>query len=144
MAARCGLSIETIRYYEAEGLIPMARRLSGQRRYDGDDEIWIRFLMALRSSGLGVSDVRAFVDLFEAGPATLVHRRAMLEAHAVSIRNRIAELEAALSVVEIKAAHLKEAEAQSNHAPEHAQVPPSALPVLNLPDSVRARPRRQR
>ena len=39
-----GLSASTLRYYEREGLVSVARDGAGRRLYDAQDVSWIRFL----------------------------------------------------------------------------------------------------
>jgi DNA-binding transcriptional MerR regulator len=133
MAARSGLSADTLRYYEREGLLPLAHRTGGQRRYEPDDEVWITFVKALRASGLGITAIRRYVALFEAGAATLGTRRRMLEEHAVTIRRRIAELEATRDLVEAKARHLAaiDADTRADGGPEPLMIA-AALPAICL------------
>ncbi len=104
-AQRTGLSLDTLRYYEREGLVgPVSRSAGGQRRYDEDDVAWIGIVTCLRDAGLGISDLRRFTELLrsEAGHddrvAFLRRRRAELEEQAERIR-------AALDVLDGKIAH---------------------------------------
>lgn len=85
-AAATGLSLDTLRYYEREGLIgPIARDAAGRRRYFADDVAWIGIVTCLREAGLGIEDLRRFTRLLtqSADPtdrvAFLRERRAELE-----------------------------------------------------------------
>jgi len=105
VAQRTGLSLDTLRYYEREGLVgPVGRSAGGQRRYDEDDVAWIGIVTCLREAGLGIADLRRFTELLrsEAGQddrvAFLRRRRAELEDQAVRIR-------AAIDVLDGKIAH---------------------------------------
>ncbi len=53
-ANRLGLSIETLRYYERDGLLlrPVPRSASGHRRYQDHDLGWIELVTRLRSTGM--------------------------------------------------------------------------------------------
>lgn len=63
-AAATGLSLDTLRYYEREGLIgPIERSAGGRRRYDENDLAWIGIVTCLREAGLGITDLRRFTDL---------------------------------------------------------------------------------
>jgi len=63
-ADRTGLSLDTLRYYEREGLIgPVRRMSSGQLRYSEDDLAWIGIVSCLRDAGLGIADLRRFTEL---------------------------------------------------------------------------------
>ena len=85
VAARTGLSLDTLRYYEREALIGPIRRASGRRTYTEDDVAWIGIVTCLRDAGLGIADLRRFTELLrsEAGSsdrvAFLTRRRAELE-----------------------------------------------------------------
>ena len=59
-----GLSEDTLRYYEKEGLVgPVERDSSGHRRYSDGDVAWIGIVTCLRDAGLGISDLRRFTSL---------------------------------------------------------------------------------
>jgi len=63
-AERAGVSLDTLRYYEREGLIgPIRRTTGGHRAYDDDDLFWIGLVTCLREAGLGISDLREFTAL---------------------------------------------------------------------------------
>lgn len=65
LAARTGVTAETIRYYEREGVIPPAeRRGSGQyRRYAAADVERLRFVRRARDLGFSLDEVRELLDL---------------------------------------------------------------------------------
>jgi len=100
VARRTGLSLDTLRYYEREGLVgPVDRSAGGQRRYDEDDVAWIGLVTCLRAAGLGIADLRRFTELLrsEAGHddrvAFLRRRRDELEEQAARIRAAITVLD---------------------------------------------------
>jgi DNA-binding transcriptional MerR regulator len=100
-AEQTGLSLDTLRYYEREGLIaPVDRTAGGRRRYSEGDVAWIGLLTCLRDAGLGIADLRSFTDLLRSGttPAEdrvdfLRRRRAELLEHVESTRRAIAVLD---------------------------------------------------
>jgi DNA-binding transcriptional MerR regulator len=61
-----GLSVDTLRYYEKEGLTlhRPERSASGQRRYTEEDVRWLGTLVMLRRTGMPIRDIRRFVDLY--------------------------------------------------------------------------------
>lgn len=64
VARRAGVSVDTIRYYEREGLIPSAERDHGGRRvYDGSILDAFTLIGALRDVGFGIADVRRLTSL---------------------------------------------------------------------------------
>jgi DNA-binding transcriptional MerR regulator len=100
-----GLSIDTLRWYEREGLIPLVERSTdGRRRYPPAAVRFIRLVQALRRTGMPVADVREFVQL---GGGTLdVHpvRLGLLERQTAAIEQRLTELTEDLAVVRAKMA----------------------------------------
>lgn len=62
-----GISIETIRYYEREGIISKAGRTASGRRTYSDKEISeLRFIRRCRDLGFSIADVVALRDLADA------------------------------------------------------------------------------
>lgn len=58
-ADRTGVSIDTLRYYEREGLIgPVRRSTGGRREYTEEDVFWIGLVTCFREAGLGIADLR--------------------------------------------------------------------------------------
>lgn len=101
---RTGLTPDTLRYYEREGLVgPIARR-SGQRRYSEDDVAWIGIVTCLRDAGLGIADLRHFTALLraEAGAADRVD---FLRRRRAELQERVLRINAALAVLDDKIAH---------------------------------------
>ncbi|AEI78849.1 HTH-type transcriptional regulator ZntR [compost metagenome] len=64
-----GCDVETIRYYEREGLLDAPRReANGYRRYDDGHLVQLNFVRHCRSLGMGLSDVRRLRE-FERNPS---------------------------------------------------------------------------
>jgi DNA-binding transcriptional MerR regulator len=98
-----GLSIDTLRWYEREGLLPLVERSgSGQRRYPPGALRFIRLVQALRRTGMPVADVRAFIEAGSGELANHPGRMALLERQCVTIEARLAELQDDLAVVQAK------------------------------------------
>ena len=64
LAARCGVSRDTIRFYEREGLLPQAQRTPALYRvYGGEDEGRLLFIRQAQALGLTLDDIRELVRL---------------------------------------------------------------------------------
>ena len=63
---------------------------------------WIDYVTCLRAAGLRIADIKAYVELFQQGEATLPARVRMLERHADVLRRRITELSRSLDDIERK------------------------------------------
>ena len=57
VAARAGVSVRALRYYEEQGLLEAERTPSGQRRYAEDAVGRVRFVQQLYAAGLTSKDV---------------------------------------------------------------------------------------
>jgi MerR family copper efflux transcriptional regulator len=92
LAQHAGVAIDTVRYYERNGLLQPAGRLaSGYRRY-GDAELKrLRFIRRAKALGFTLEDVRALLTLSAERNVAKVKRAA--QAKLADIEARIAELE---------------------------------------------------
>ena len=105
MAKRTGTTIDTLRYYEREGLInDVARAPSGHRRYSEADAGWIEVLRCLRLTDMPIQQMRAFAELGRMGEHTEPERHAQLIAHRERVVAAINELTDALVVLDAKTA----------------------------------------
>ena len=112
-AERSGLSIDTLRYYERIGLVdPPARDSGGRRLYSDDDLQWLEFLTKLRTTGMPIRMMREYAQLRHKGVATAGRRKQLLFDHRADVRQRIAELQAALAVLDYKIDNYAQLEAK--------------------------------
>jgi MerR family mercuric resistance operon transcriptional regulator len=97
LSRRTECNIETIRYYERIGLLPLAHRPGGRfRRYDADDIARLRFIRRARQLGFTLDEVRAFMRLAgtENGDGMCAEARRLAAAHVADIRAKITDLQA--------------------------------------------------
>ncbi len=103
MAARCGVSTETLRYYEREGLLTeVARSPSNQRRYSPDDVAWVEVLRCLRVTALPIREMRRFAELVRLEEDGLEERIALLAAHRLDVIAQREALDDALRMIDHK------------------------------------------
>lgn len=101
---RTGLTHDTLRYYEKEGLVIPPRDDAGRRRYREHDVRRVTFLTCMRRSEMPIRDLKRYVALVEEGTSTEPERLAIMEAHREGVLARRAELDSALDVIEFKIA----------------------------------------
>jgi MerR family transcriptional regulator, copper efflux regulator len=95
LAARTGLTVKALRFYEQAGVLPEpARRSSGYRDYDNEALPRLRFIKAAQAAGLTLAEVRTIIAVREASGPPCQHVTALLDAHAADLDARIAELTA--------------------------------------------------
>ena len=67
LAARTGLSVSAIRFYESKGLITPDRNEGNQRRYEGSDIRRLSFILIAQQIGLTIEDIKAEMASLPAG-----------------------------------------------------------------------------
>lgn len=73
------ISIDTLRYYEKEGLLPnITKNASGVRDYSETDCARIEFIKCMRSAGMPVECLSKYISLCVQGEGTEEERRNML------------------------------------------------------------------
>ncbi|MCZ8257791.1 MAG: MerR family transcriptional regulator [Polaromonas sp.] len=103
LAARTGRSVHTIRWYEAQGLIPGVARDSGRRRVYGELHInWLDLMDRLRRTGMSIAEMREYTELVKQGSSTLGKRQALLAAHREQVKDMISEWQQALALLNTK------------------------------------------
>lgn len=111
-AARSGLSVDTLRYYERIGLLPRSGRDAGGRRdYGSDDLVWATFLRKLQAMDMPMRERLEYSRLRAEGDATLEARRRLLEAHRVALIARRSELSDLIAGLDDKITHYRTLEA---------------------------------
>lgn len=82
----CGLSIDTLRFYEKIGLLEKPLRdNSGQRVYDNSILVWLEFLRRLRETDMPLKEQKIYTNLRAVGDDTTVERRKLLESHLTNL-----------------------------------------------------------
>lgn len=104
LAQRTGLSPHALRYYEAAGLmLEVPRDARGHRVYNEDHERWVAFLVRLRESGMGITQLREYAELTRGEDDPSGSRRLrILREHRDDVRQRLSELREHLEILDRK------------------------------------------
>ena len=92
LAQRTGANIETIRYYERIGLLPVALRQGRYRSYDTADIARLGFVCRSRELGFSIKEVRALLSLAAGGHESCAEVRDLAAVHLHDVRKRITDL----------------------------------------------------
>jgi MerR family transcriptional regulator, Zn(II)-responsive regulator of zntA len=93
LAALAGVTSDTIRYYEREGLLPTADRTPGGYRDYGPEVVDdLRFIKKGQASGLKLNDIREVMQIAEGGRPPCEHIRATVTARLAEVEGRLREL----------------------------------------------------
>ena len=95
LAAAAGVSVQTIRFYERQKLLPAARRLpSGYRDYPAEAVHIVQRIKRMQEVGFTLRELGHFIQLLETQPHNPAERRACVEAKLHSIDAQIERLQA--------------------------------------------------
>ena len=93
LAKRAGCPVETIRYYERAGLLPDARRSSGNYRLYGERHLErLSFIRRCRSLDMTQNEIRALLEVRDAPDEDCAKANRLLDEHIGHVGQRIAEL----------------------------------------------------
>jgi Cd(II)/Pb(II)-responsive transcriptional regulator len=93
LAQRTGISIETIRFYEAQGLLPPpARAANNYRVYTPEHAEQSAFIAKCRSLDMAHTEIRRLLELQANPQASCQEINQLLDEHLCHVQARIAEL----------------------------------------------------
>ncbi|MHA7304452.1 MerR family transcriptional regulator [Arthrobacter sp. TMN-49] len=106
LARTTGLTQDTLRWYERQGLFPpVARRTDHRRAYSSSDVARIMLVVKLRRTGMSVANMQRFAELLRDGPETHPERLLLLAEHRAGVLAQLAQIQADLGALERKIAH---------------------------------------
>jgi DNA-binding transcriptional MerR regulator len=109
LGRRSGRSVHTLRWYEAQGLMPGVARDSGGRRVYGPLHVsWLDLMDRLKRTGMSVADMRRYAALVVQGSATVGARQALLAAHRAQVLATMDEWTQALALIDGKIGYYEE------------------------------------
>lgn len=92
-AGRAGVAIDTVRYYEKQGVLPPpVRRASGYRSYAEEDVARLRFVRRAKALGFTLDEIRGLLDLSDRREDDMGGLKAAATAKLADVEARIEEL----------------------------------------------------
>jgi DNA-binding transcriptional MerR regulator len=103
LARRSGRSQYTIRWYEAQGLMPgVVRDTGGRRVYVERHVAWLDLVDRLRGTGMSIAQLRDYATLVKQGKVTLAQQKDLLSTHRARVKQAIAQWTRALKLIDGK------------------------------------------
>ncbi|MGC8550763.1 MAG: MerR family DNA-binding protein [Acidobacteriaceae bacterium] len=94
LARHAGVNLETVRYYERQGLVsPAARTESGYRIYQQEAVRRIRFIKRAQELGFSLHEIKELLSLRVDSDATAADVRVRAQAKLVSVEEKIRHLQ---------------------------------------------------
>lgn len=97
------MNYEALKYYCNEGLIPNVKRdKNNYRVFDDKDISWIKSLSCLKQCGMGISEMKQYVQLCMEGEASIPKRQIILDHKRVLLLEKLKEIEDSLHFIDTK------------------------------------------
>ncbi len=110
VAKKLGLTAHTLRYYDKEGLLPFVKKgSSGARVFEDEDIDWLIVIECLKGTGMQLKDIKKYIDLCQAGDATLGERLEMFKRQKHRLEEQLALLQQHMEKINFKIAYYTEA-----------------------------------
>ncbi len=88
-----GCNIETIRYYEKEGMLPPpGRTTGGHRLYSSKLVQRLRFIRRSRELGFSLAEIRQLLEIVDGEHVSCVKVKEIADLHLLDIREKITDL----------------------------------------------------
>ncbi len=88
-----GVNIETIRYYERAGVLPLpSRQANGRRRYGDNDVCRLGFIRNARELGFDLENVRKLISLQEDPKASCEEASSIAQCQLDAVESKITRL----------------------------------------------------
>lgn len=95
LAVQGNVNLETIRYYEREGLMrPPRRTSSGRREYSAADVLRLRFIKRSQALGFTLTEIKELLSLKVTPHRPCIDVVHQIEAKALEVKAKIAHLQA--------------------------------------------------
>lgn len=103
------LPISTLRFYDKEGLFPNLQRSSGIRQFTDQEIETLRIIECLKKSGLGVKDIKQFIEWCGQGSKTFLQRRELFRRQKANVEAEIERMYKVLDVLKYKCWYYEQA-----------------------------------
>ena len=99
LSRQTGCNIETIRYYERIGVLPVPIRRGRYRHYGAGDVRRLGFVRRARELGFPIEAIRTLLTLAEGGAQSCQQAHDLAKDHLTDVRSKLADLERMASVL---------------------------------------------
>lgn len=127
VAKKLNLATSTLRYYDAEGLLPFVeRKKSGVRSFSDKDLQMLNVIECLKRTGMPIKDIKVFIEWCQEGDASLKERYEMFQERKAIVEEQMAALQNTLDVINYKCWYYEtalEAGTEAIHADKEATEP---------------------
>lgn len=110
VSEQCGISPDTLRYYERIGLLPPVNRNKGGIRDYGELDIRrVEFIKCMRGVGLSIEVLIEYFKLVQQGDQTMEARKQILVEQRTQLADKMKEMQETLDFLDYKISVYEEA-----------------------------------
>ena len=103
VSKKYNISIETLRYYEQEGLLGViSKNKSGLREYSNDDLKKIEFILCMRNAEMSIQSLKAYLQLYCNDNSSKEDKKEIINNELNRINDKIKNLKNAKKILEGK------------------------------------------
>lgn len=100
---KTGLSYETLKYYCNQKLIPGVQRDKNNRRVFNDDQVgWIMGLLCLKNCGMGIQEMKGYLELLAQGEDNVPQLKAILSRKREELERNMEQIKASIDFIDWK------------------------------------------
>ena len=120
-AEHIGVSVDTLRFYDKQGLLPFVERSSGGiRMFQESDFEWLQVIGCMKKAGMSIKDIRQYIELAPRGDDTIDTRLTIFRHQRDMLLAQLEELHHTLETVEYKCWYYETAKAAGTvEVPQH-------------------------
>lgn len=98
-----GMTYQGLKFYCNEGLVPNVKRDKLNRRiFDERDIAWIKSLQCLRKCGMGIDDMKEYMNLCLEGEKSIPERKEILARRRVMLVKQVEALQESIAYIDSK------------------------------------------
>lgn len=125
------LPVSTLRYYDKEGLFPNMHRSSGIRQFSENEIDALYVIECLKKTGMGIKDIKQFMDWCAKGPSTYVNRKELFENRKKALEEQLKTLEKSMAMINFKCWYYQQAISDGSEDRIKSMIP------NNLPEDIK-------
>ena len=100
---RTGLSYETLKFYCNQGLVPNVKRdEKNYRVFDDRDIAWVQSLNCLKNCGMGIAEMKEYIELCLSGESSIPERKVILEKKRESLEKELQRIQDSIDYIDWK------------------------------------------
>ncbi|WP_115717335.1 Zn(2+)-responsive transcriptional regulator [Gallaecimonas mangrovi] len=94
LAQATGVTVDTLRFWEKQGLLEAKRGENSYRYYDDSSVNTLHFILSMKSLGFSLEDIRELLDIrVDIDSHTCGEVKAVVDAHLEQVQTRLVELQ---------------------------------------------------